>query len=106
MIKLLTYRETGAICAAPTTSLPEDIGGIRNWDYRYSWIRDGARTIRAFSHLGHDAEAQSYLNRFLHLSQTADPAEIQPLYGVQGETDLSEKTLIISLATVIPPLSE
>jgi GH15 family glucan-1,4-alpha-glucosidase len=93
LLKLLTYRETGAITAAPTTSLPEDIGGVRNWDYRFSWIRDGAMTVRALTNLGHIHEAKEYLNRFLHLSREADPAEIQPLYGVEGDIDLTEEEL-------------
>jgi GH15 family glucan-1,4-alpha-glucosidase len=93
LLKLLTYRETGAISAAPTTSLPEDIGGVRNWDYRFSWIRDGAMTIRALTNLGHIHESKEYLNRFLRLSREADPADIQPLYGVEGETDLTEEEL-------------
>jgi GH15 family glucan-1,4-alpha-glucosidase len=93
VLKLLTHHETGAIAAAPTTSLPEEIGGIRNWDYRYNWIRDAALTIQALTNLGHASEARAYLSWFLDLCQTTDPAEIQPLYGLHGETDLDEQTL-------------
>jgi GH15 family glucan-1,4-alpha-glucosidase len=93
VLKLLTHHETGAIAAAPTTSLPEEIGGVRNWDYRYNWIRDAAFTVQALTNLGHTAEARSYLSWFLEICQVDDPREIQPLYGLHGETDLDEQTL-------------
>jgi len=92
-LKLLTHEHTGAVCAAPTTSLPEEIGGVRNWDYRYNWIRDAAFTVQALVNLGHTYEATRYVDWFLDLCQATEPAEIQPLYGLHGETDLSETEL-------------
>lgn len=93
VLKLLTHHESGAVAAAPTTSLPEDIGGVRNWDYRFNWIRDAAFTIQALSNLGHTEEAVSYFNWFLDLCHADEPAKIQPLYGLHGDTDLTERTL-------------
>ena len=93
VLKLLNYRETGALFAAPTTSLPEDPGGVRNWDYRYSWMRDGAMTVRALTNVGHDEAARDYVHRFVDRSREGDTAEVQPLYGVEGETDLEEVEL-------------
>lgn len=92
-LKLLIHRETGAICAAPTTSLPEDIGGVRNWDYRYNWIRDSAFTVQALTELGHLKEAQEYFSLCLTHCSRGEPADIQPLYGLHGENDLPEQTL-------------
>ena len=95
VLKLLTHPDTGAIAAAPTTSLPEEIGGVRNWDYRFSWIRDAAFTAQALFALGHHAEALD----FVHFAQRAakaggdHPLKMQIMYGLHGETDLTEETL-------------
>jgi GH15 family glucan-1,4-alpha-glucosidase len=92
-LKLLTHHETGAICAAPTTSLPEDIGGVRNWDYRFNWIRDSTLTVQAFAELGHLEEVTQYFDLCLSHCSQGDPADIQPLYGLHGHDDLEEHTL-------------
>ena len=91
-LKLLTHRETGAIVAAPTTSLPENVGGVRNWDYRYNWIRDAAFTVQALANLGHHEEADAYFEWFVGLCHSDDPEALQPLYGLHGDTDLTERT--------------
>ncbi|MDS0293817.1 glycoside hydrolase family 15 protein [Halogeometricum luteum] len=93
VLKLLMRRDTSGICAAPTTSLPEDVGGVRNWDYRYSWIRDGAFTVRALTHLGHYEEAEAYLDRFLDLSKEFHPDDIKPLYAMDRGEELEEEDL-------------
>lgn len=93
VLKLLTHHESGAIAAAPTTSLPEEIGGIRNWDYRYNWIRDAAFTVQALTNLGHAEEGRAYLSWFLEICRVDAPEELQPLYGLHGETNLDEQTL-------------
>lgn len=92
-LKLLTYQGTSGITAAPTTSLPEVVGGVRNWDYRYNWIRDGAFTVRAFANLGDIQEAVDYLDDFLRLSREVDPSEMQPLYGLQHDSTYEETEL-------------
>lgn len=91
-LKLLINEGTGAIYAAATTSLPEEYGGERNWDYRYNWIRDAKFTVQALSNLGQEHEAHKYFEWFREISHE-DPAEIQPVYGVHGETALDERVL-------------
>ncbi len=93
VLKLLTHVESGAIAAAPTTSLPEDIGGVRNWDYRYTWLRDAGFTVQALSNLDHVEAAVDYVSWFLDLCSATTPEAIQPLYGLHGEADLTEQEL-------------
>lgn len=94
VLKLLTNPMTGSIAAAATTSLPEVIGGTRNWDYRFAWIRDASFTAQALFHLGHTAEARSFI-RWIKaiMDQEKSPAEFQIMYGMHGETDLHERVL-------------
>ncbi|MFD4250295.1 MULTISPECIES: trehalose-phosphatase [Amycolatopsis] len=93
----LCNADTGAVLAAATTSLPEEIGGVRNWDYRYCWIRDAAFTVRELVGLGSLAEAEGYL-RWLHgvLSTLAGPERLHPLYTING-TQLGAEAVIDSL---------
>ncbi|HWC72823.1 MAG TPA: glycoside hydrolase family 15 protein [Gemmatimonadales bacterium] len=84
-LKLLTHAHTGALAAAATTSLPEAIGGVRNWDYRYTWIRDAAFTVQALFSLGHHAEGRGFLK---WVGSVSEP--LQVMYGLHGETDLPE----------------
>ena len=92
-LKLLTHEETGAIAAAPTASLPEDPGGVRNWDYRYNWLRDAGLTVQALANLGNSEGALEYFDWFIGLCQADQPDELQPLYGLHGESDLEETEL-------------
>ena len=95
-LKALSYKPTGAIMAAATTSLPETPGGQRNWDYRFTWIRDSSFMLRALYRLGYDWDAIEYFGFILDAVTGGDlnrPPELQIMYGIGGERDLTEKTL-------------
>jgi GH15 family glucan-1,4-alpha-glucosidase len=89
VLKTLTYAPTGGIVAAPTTSLPEWIGGVRNWDYRYCWLRDATLTLLAFMHAEYIQEALEWRSWLLR-AVAGDPADLQIMYGVAGERRLTE----------------
>jgi GH15 family glucan-1,4-alpha-glucosidase len=91
-LKALTFEPTGGIVAAPTTSLPEQIGGVRNWDYRYCWIRDASLTLDALLNAGYVAEAKSWRDWLLR-AVAGHPSELNIVYGVRGERRLPEITL-------------
>ena len=88
-LKALTYAPTGGIVAAPTTSLPERLGGVRNWDYRYCWLRDATFTLLAFMHLGYHEEARAWRDWLLR-AVAGNPSQVQIMYGVAGERWLPE----------------
>lgn len=92
VLRALTHYETGGIVAAPTTSLPEEFGGPRNWDYRYCWLRDASLTLEAMLTHGYESEALKWRNWLLR-ALAGDPEDLQIMYGVGGERDLTEKEL-------------
>lgn len=93
-LRAMVHEPTGGVLAAPATSLPEGIGGIRNWDYRYCWLRDGSMTVKALVDLGSTDEAEGFL-RWLGriLNQAPGPEWLHPLYSVTGNSMASEATI-------------
>ncbi|WP_328918038.1 MULTISPECIES: glycoside hydrolase family 15 protein [unclassified Streptomyces] len=91
-LKALTYGPTGGIVAAPTTSLPEDIGGVRNWDYRFTWLRDAAITLSSLLRTGYRDEARAW-REWLLRAVAGDPENLQIMYGIAGERELGENEL-------------
>ena len=91
-LKALTYAPTGGIVAAATTSLPERLGGTRNWDYRYCWLRDATFTLLAFMHLGYYDEARAWRD-WLIRAVAGSPRQVQIMYGVGGERWLPEMNI-------------
>jgi GH15 family glucan-1,4-alpha-glucosidase len=91
-LKLLSYDKTGAVLAAATTSLPETIGEVRNWDYRFCWIRDASMVIKVVSELGHKTMAKRYLQFIIDLMPDKDE-KLQIMYGINKEKKLTEETL-------------
>ena len=88
-LKALTFAPTGGIVAAPTTSLPEQLGGVRNWDYRFCWLRDATLTLLAFMQAGFFDEARAWRD-WLHRSIAGSPDQLRIMYGLSGERRLSE----------------
>lgn len=91
-LKALQFSLSGAVIAAATTSLPETIGGERNWDYRYCWLRDAAFTLRAFIDTGFYSEASAFFDWLMHTTHLTQP-KLQALYDIYGRTNVRERTL-------------
>jgi GH15 family glucan-1,4-alpha-glucosidase len=92
VLRALTHEDTGGVVAAATTSLPEQDGGVRNWDYRYVWLRDAALTLKALMEHGFESEAEEWRDWLLR-AIAGDPADVQIMYGLAGERRLPESEL-------------
>ena len=92
VLKGLSYQKTGAVLAAVTTSLPETVGEVRNWDYRFCWIRDASMVIKVMNSLGHKESAESFLQFIINLIPDKDE-KLQIMYGINGEKELTEQFL-------------
>ena len=95
-LKLLTYEKTGAVLAAATTSLPETIGEVRNWDYRFCWIRDASMVIKVIAKLGHVRIVKNFIEYIIDLIPTKEQ-KLQIMYGIKGEKLLTEKLSLIHI---------
>jgi hypothetical protein len=91
-LKALTYSPTGAIATAPAASLPERLGGVRNWDYRYCWVRDATFTLYASRMAGYDSEARAWRDWLLRAA-AGEPSQLQIMHGVGGERRVSDLEL-------------
>jgi GH15 family glucan-1,4-alpha-glucosidase len=91
VLKAMTYETTGALIAAPTTSLPEDLGGLRNWDYRYCWLRDSVLALEALIAAEYADEAMAFRDFLLRIA-TGDPSKLQIMYGIGGERRLTSSS--------------
>jgi len=94
VLKLLQARESGSLVAAPTFGLPECVGGERNWDYRYTWVRDASFTLYSLIRLGMTSETKAFIDWLKRRAgETADPGHLQTIYGIDGRTQMQEQTL-------------